>query len=305
MFKIRICSYGIFTLVVTAEIAVRFCGLVDFPIYNVDTEIGYIPKDNQDGKFLNRNDWYFNNRSMPTKLNWQADTGSENILLIGNSIIMGGNVFRQQDKLTQLIREHFGDHVFVWPVAVGGWSNVNEMVYLDRNPEVVATANYVAWEYMSGGLSRVTPWPSEYTFPTHKPIFAAWYVMRRYLVPRLFPFLQASELPVTGQITPQNVVNFDDELGRLTQAIKRHHAGFIWLYPKEDELAEARQGKEWLPERQKIQEIADKHGLRIVDIAAMPEWKSSLYCADRVHPTLEGNKTLAAILSREIAFDQQ
>ncbi len=211
----------------SVEIAARSAGLVDFPIYNVDPEIGYIPKENQSGAFLNKNDWYFNDKNMPIARNWQPSISPKNILLIGNSIIMGGNPFRQQDKLTPQLQARLGEKLFAWPLAAGGWTQVNEMVYLDRHPEITAKADYFAWEYMAGGLSQATPWQGEYVFPSHKPIIAAWYAARRYLLPRFFPSLHASELPVTGQINPNNLVKFDDELGKLAHIINRPHTGII------------------------------------------------------------------------------
>jgi hypothetical protein len=295
--KTKLIILSLCAVLVGVEIAVRMSGLVDFPIYSVDSEIGYIPKENQSGAFLNKNDWYFNDKNMPIEQNWQPNLSHKNILLIGNSIIMGGNPFRQKDKLTPQIQAHIGDQAFVWPLAAGGWTQVNEMVYLERHPEIIAKADFFAWEYMAGGLSQATPWQGEYVFPTHRPIVATLYVLRRYILPRFFSFLQASELPSTGKTNQANLVEFDDELEKLARSIKKPRTGIIWLYPKAAELEEARQGKEWLPERQEIKKLANKYSLKIVDVAAKPEWNESLYRKDGVHPTVEGNRVLAAILS--------
>jgi hypothetical protein len=53
----------------------------------------------------------------------------------------------------------------VWSVAAGGWTNVNEMVYLDRNPDVLQNADTVIVEHMGGGLAAANPWPGYYVFP--------------------------------------------------------------------------------------------------------------------------------------------
>ena len=34
-------------IIVTGEVGVRAFGMVDFPVYNIDKEIGYIAKENQ------------------------------------------------------------------------------------------------------------------------------------------------------------------------------------------------------------------------------------------------------------------
>jgi hypothetical protein len=66
----------------TAELATRTSGLSDFPIYDVDNRLGYIPKPDQAGRFLNKNSWFFNGKSMPTGKAWAPEL-CPNILQIG------------------------------------------------------------------------------------------------------------------------------------------------------------------------------------------------------------------------------
>jgi hypothetical protein len=58
--------------------------------------------------------------------------------LIGNSIVLGGNPFNHQDKLGPLLEKDLGGRYTIWSAAAGGWSNINEMTYLDRNTDVVS-----------------------------------------------------------------------------------------------------------------------------------------------------------------------
>ena len=51
-------------LAVLAEAGLRLAGVIDFPVYDTDEVIGYIPAPNQRGEFLNRNRWQINERSM-------------------------------------------------------------------------------------------------------------------------------------------------------------------------------------------------------------------------------------------------
>jgi len=62
-------------LLAGSEAAVRLAGMIDFPIYHVDQEIGYIPKPSQAGEFLNKNSWVFNDRSMGVAQAWAAGGG--------------------------------------------------------------------------------------------------------------------------------------------------------------------------------------------------------------------------------------
>jgi hypothetical protein len=289
--------------VVLVELLIRVCGLTDFPVYDVDNEIGYLPRAGQTGIFLRKNDWYFNDKNMPTPLNWDPAL-RPNILLIGNSIVMGGNPYRQQDKLAPQIQQRLGKRPVVWPIAANGWTQVNEMFYLGRHPEVVAETDYFAWEYMGGGLSAATPWAGEYVFPSHHPTFASWYVARRYIFPRIFDGKVGNELPATGAAGEENIKKFDLWVSALKYSAKRTHPGIIWFYPDVTQLGKARRGKEWLPERPTIERLAAKYRLRTVDIAASSKWNESLYRADGVHPTVEGNGVLAGILAEEFIKDQ-
>jgi len=88
-------------------------------------------------------------------------------------------------------------------------------------------------------------------------------------------------------------------LERLTQASGRRPAGVIFLYPDLNQLEMARAGKEWLPDRAEVQRVAARHGVVLIDLAAMPQWKPALY-KDGVHPSVEGNAVMATILASEI-----
>jgi len=282
-----------------SEISLRLVGLTDFPIYYIDSEIRYLPKPNQHGDFLNKNDWYFNDKSMPTDRTWSSDA-KRNIALIGNSIVMGGNPYRQSEKISPLINQSIDKEYFVWPIAVGGWTTENEIAYLDKNRDIERSIVFFAWEYMSGGLSQANSWAGGYVFPLKRPVVATWYVIRRYLIPRVIPGNLANELPAIGEPRADNTLKFDAKLTEFCQYGQDGCHGLIWLYPTKNELLRARNGGEWLPERELIRGIADKHGLKIVDLADYPAWVPALYRPDGVHPSVEGNAVLAGILSGEI-----
>jgi hypothetical protein len=250
---------------------------------------------------MNANDWYFNDKNMPIRENWNP-AGEKNVLLIGNSIVMGGNPYKQSDKLVSQIQTRLSVNNKVWPIAAGGWTQLNEIAYLKRHPELTAEAGYLAWEYMSGGLSRASPWRGDYVFPSKKPIYATWYFIRRYIFPQFMPAFLESELPATGDAEPANLDEFERELQALAGIINNGRSGIVWLYPSLAQLEMAKKGEEWLPERQKIEELAKRYRLRVVDVAARPEWSETLY-RDGVHPSVDGNKALASILASEIMRD--
>ena len=281
-----------------AEITVRYLGLISFPLYDKDKEIGYLAKANQQGVFMGRNDWFFNDKSMPIRAKFDVSK-HPNALLIGNSIIMGGNVYRQSDKVTDLIQIIVGSKLTLWPIANGGWTQSNEIVYLNRHPDVVNNTDLIAWEYMDGGLSGLNTWKGEYTFPTSNPVYATWYLFSKYIWLPYFASSNQSEIPRSG-IAQEDVTNeFEDELKRITQSMHKQKPGFIWLYPTASQLTMASSHKEWLNERLLIETIAKKYHLDVLDIAKCPEWNTSYY-RDGVHPTPGGNIVLAHIIAKEL-----
>lgn len=291
------CVVSLLLLLAASEGAIRASGLVDFPIYHVDPEIGYIPAPTQEGSFLRTHAWVFNDRSMGTASAWNPST-RPNILLIGNSVVMGGNPYDQKNKLGPLVQQGLEGYS-VWPIAAGGWTNVNETVYIERNPEIARSAHFFVWEYMSGGLSGLSHWRGEYVFPREHPAWAGWYVFRRYVWPRLY-HTNMSELPPTGAIDSENLKRFEAALTDLRRATGRNSPGLLFLYPKKAEYQLAMRGQEWLPERAAVERVAQAHGLKVVDIAREPEWNEGLYRDDGAHPTVQGNIVLAKIVTAAI-----
>jgi hypothetical protein len=287
---------------VTGEIGVRVLGMVDFPLFAVDEEIGYVPKPNQRGCFLNRRCWVFNDYSMGTTAAWSPNAHT-NILLIGNSIVMGGDHFDQPERLGPLLQTKLGDGFAVWPIASNGWTNVNEIVYFERHPDVLARANCVVWEFMRGGLSSRTPWAGQYVWPEERPLWALGYVLRRFILPRLF-HIDTHELPMQGAPDPRNLANFEATLARFARDTDGAHPDILFLYPDKEQLRLARSGGEWLPERRDLERLARQYHFKLVDIASYAQWTESLY-REETHPGTEGNRVLADILSTAIRESQQ
>ncbi|WP_342617493.1 hypothetical protein [Rhodoferax sp. GW822-FHT02A01] len=284
-------------LLVVAEGAVRLSGAVDFPIYSVDNEIGYLPAPNQSGKFLNRNSWVFNDRSMGTELAW-SPAKKRNLLLIGNSIVMGGNPYDQADKLGPLLQVKLGDKVTVWPIAAGAWTNVNQSVYLRRNPDVLRAADFFVWEYMNGGFSQLSPDRGQYVFPSERPLLATWYVLRRYVLPRFIAF-NMNELPPTGQSQQENVEQFERLVAEMSARKGNKVPGVLFMYPGKEEYIAMQKGTDYAPDRKELERIAATYGLKMIDVAKRPEWNVGLY-REGTHPTVAGNKVLAEILATTI-----
>jgi hypothetical protein len=289
---------AVLALGIAAEILLRLVGAVDFPVYSVDDGIGYAIRPNQAGAFFRTHSWVFNDRSMGTAAMWDP-TKRPNLLLIGNSIVMGGNPYQQPEKLGPLVQSELGDRVAVWPIAVGGWTEVNETVYLERNPDVASSAEFFVWIVLRGGLSQLSQWRGDYVFPRERPWSATWFVVRRYVLPRFMSF-NMSELPPQGVSTTENLNRFEGMIATLSQATGRRVPGVLVLYPRDEDLMAARRGNEWLPERPELEGIAAKYGMRILDLTKRVEWNSTHY-RDGTHPTVEGNRLLAHIVADTVS----
>ncbi|MGA2637252.1 hypothetical protein [Methylocella sp.] len=87
-----------------SEIVLRIAGFGSFPIYDVDNDLKYIPSANQAGAFLDRHRWAFNDRHMGNTVNWSPESHPD-VLLIGNSIVMGGLPFDRDQKLGALLQQ--------------------------------------------------------------------------------------------------------------------------------------------------------------------------------------------------------
>lgn len=161
-----------------AEVGVRVAGLVDFPLYDADANIGYIPKANQRGSFLNKNDWVINDKHMGAEAFVPDPAG--NILLVGDSIVWGGNPYAKADRLGSRLQALVKGKV--WPIAAGSWSLQNQLTYLNANPDVVSQMDTIAFVLNSGDLGPPSSWNCSLTHQRERPAVALVYLAKKYLL---------------------------------------------------------------------------------------------------------------------------
>ncbi|MGH6822913.1 MAG: SGNH/GDSL hydrolase family protein [Methylocella sp.] len=280
-------------LLISSEIYLRYAGYGSYPIYDVDNDIRYIPAANQHGRFRNLYTWFFNNRHMGNILNWSPEI-HPNLLLIGNSIVLGGNTFTPEDKLGPLLAKDLGGRSTVWSVAAGGWTNVNVMTYLDRNADVLHNADAVIIEYAENHLIAPAAWPGYYIYPDHKPWILTGYIFSRAVRRRLAGagFLHF-ESPPTGMPDAAQLQRFKE----LVTSLAKQHKIVIFNYPR---LKNLQNKSAWLEVVAPIESLCRTTMAKCVDIAQAPAWNERAYTSDGIHPTVEGNKILASILANAI-----
>jgi len=286
-------AIALLALLLATEVAIRLKGWVDFPIYIRDPRFGYFPASQQSGTFRNRNHWVFNDQGMGVAAAWQPSERTD-ILLIGNSIVSGGNAYDQPEKLTSRLQEKLGQHCAAWPVAAGGWATVNSARYLEAHPDLIEKSDFFVWQLMTGQMDGASPWLGETRFPTSHPVWATGYVLRKFWSERSTSINDAvsEQSPDAGK----NYDEFETLIQKLAARSQQSPRGIILAYPTLGQLRLARQGRDWLPDRQRLERLAKVNDVLLLDLAALPAWTEGMYW-DEVHLNPFGNVVLASMLS--------
>ena len=292
--RVKIALACLAVIAISSEIGLRLAGAGSYPLYDIDDEIKYIPSANQHGTYFNRYAWHFNDRHMASSSNWSAEK-HPNLVLVGNSIVLGGNRSKHDEKLGALLEKELAGRYIVWPVAASGWSNINEMAYLDRNVDVLRNADAVIIEFMEGGLSLTGTWPGYDVFPDERPWLLTAHILREIWLSHLAQetFRDFGVLPEIGMPDKRELERFKT----LVTNIVKERKLVIFLYPTVTNL---RNKSQWQRPIAPVVEICRVTAAKCVDIAQVPAWNESAYFIDGVHQTAEGTKILASILARAV-----
>ena len=280
-------------LALLAEAGLRLAGVIDFPVYDTDEVIGYIPAPNQRGEFLNRNRWQINERSMGSE-HWQPH-GQRDLLLLGDSIVWGGNPLNQIDKFGPQLQESIPQWR-VWSASAGSWSVLNQIAYLDRYPDVQREVDVVVWVLNTGDLARQSSqWASDSIHPRNRPHSALWYATEKYLVPRLAT-ATSNQQPATTMPDMIAASTADQLHTRLVQLTGKRV--LIVLYPNKTELSSTT--PHYLAFRQALRSAMGSC-CDWLEVREHPMWNAGLY-RDSIHPTPEGNRVLASLIAKQLAL---
>lgn len=266
------------------EAALRWSGVIDFPLYEADATIGYIPKASQRGSFLNRNDWVVNERHMGAERFAPGPEG--NVLLVGDSVVWGGNPYARDERLGPQLQQMTRKRV--WPIAAGSWGLQNELTYLAANADVVAAVDTVVLVLNSGDFAEPSSWTCELSHPRERPLSAAWYVARKYVIKEECGSASPADLTVQPR----------DPLQMLSAFVAAHPAKrlIVFLYPEKSEVLNeaAMAGR-----LERFGPALVAAGVKeVVSVGRDPRWRQreTMY-RDAVHPTAEGNRVLARLIA--------
>lgn len=268
-----------------AEGGVRTFGLVDFPLYEANAQIGYIPAANQQGSFLNKNDWQFNALHMGAPA--FEPNPERDVLLLGDSLVLGGNPYRAPERLgpsLQTLMQVKGQLGQVWPIAAGSWALRNELAFLRLNPQVPSSVKAVVLVLNSGDFESASSWSCELTHPRTRPTVALWYLFNKYV----YAYERCGDIPANLQVQPGNLA---EEL-QAFMTVYGAKTTFI-LYPGKDEQADSAIEAKGFAAGEALLQAAG--ATRIVHLQQDARWQSHLY-KDGIHPTAKGNLVLAQVI---------
>ena len=273
-----------------AEVLVRGLGFINFPLYDANAVVGYIPAARQQGSFLNRNKWEFNSLHMGAAE--FTPSAALDVLLIGDSIVFGGNSYQHQAQLgpaLQAILQSSHPGGAVWPISAGSWALRNELAWLRTNPQVVARVDRVLFVVNSGDFGEATSWNCEATHPRKKPVFALGYLFNKYV----FAFVRCGRIPNELKVPPGNLA------AELTLFLNTYGDKTLFvLYPDRAEALNAALAESHFAPY--IALLKSSGARNIFQLAGNERLQASFY-KDDIHPTPEGNQVLAGILARWIA----
>lgn len=275
---------GAAATLIVAEIGVRAIGLTDFPLYEASKDIGYIPQANQQGRFLNKNEWAFNNEHMgsgPFQPSDAVDT-----LLIGDSIVLGGNPFTTAERLGPRLQALIGGKV--WPISAGSWALRNELTYLRAHKDVVAQVDRLVFVLNSGDFGEASSWSCELTHPLSRPIFSTYYLAQRYGT----SVDKCGTTPAELQVPPGDAFQ---ELAAFLRGTGKQV--IVFLYPDKAELISQTQLQEKLTHHiPALRQAGVQHIFLVSDDS---RWTPSAY-KDTIHPSVQATQTLASIMADKL-----
>jgi len=270
----------------SAEVLVRALGMVDFPLYEANAQIGYIPAASQQGSFLNRNRWEFNSLHMGAP---EFKPGAAlNVLLVGDSVVFGGNGYREPDRLGPALQARLQQHAgegAVWPISAGSWALRNELAWLRQNPQVPAQVDRVLFVLNTGDFGEASSWACEATHPKARPAVALWYLFNKYV----YAFEKCGSVPAGLQVPPGDLAA---ELNAFL-AVHGDKAVFV-LYPDRPETQDPALAQAHFAAGRAL--LASAGARKVVPLTGDARWRTDYY-KDGIHPTPEGNQVLARILA--------
>ena len=268
--------------------------MTDFPVYDTGPMIGYLPSPNQQGNFLNKNRWSINEKSQCSP-KWEPDKKPD-VLVIGDSVVWGGNPLDDSNKLGYQLQNRLPDHS-VWSAAAGSLAIPNLVAYTDRFPDVPSRMEHIIWVVNAGDYGERTQWATDRSHPRSRPLWGTWYLANKYV---FFPIL-SKRRAVSKSRPPEVSEETLNLLRKKIQEISSDDDGprHVIAFYSGKELINGTANMELVEREAKCLSLTHEclGGLcEIIVIQDDERWNDSLY-RDAIHPSADGNSVLADILA--------
>ena len=181
-------------LIIAAQLAAKYyLGLGNPPLYILDSKIGYLLKPNQ-------NLYRFGNHFLTNEYSMRSNDFSKlkknknelRILVIGDSVINGGNPTDQNNLATTILQKRLSKKLnrklIVANISTGGWNPRNEYEYIKKYGFFDADIVFIVVSSHDFRNGPKTIKLNNNTFPHTKPFSALTEGITRYL-PRYLPKL--------------------------------------------------------------------------------------------------------------------
>lgn len=279
----------ILVIATTAEGFVRVIGAVDFPLYSVDRHVGYWPKSNQNGEFLSVNSWVFNDIGMGVENTFSPRKDVVDVLLVGDSIVLGGNTMKQPEKLGPRLTSISGKQY--WPISAGSWSLINQVRFLKRNIQILEQVDEIDFVVNSGDFGSPSSWVCEQIHPTKPPDIALVYLFNKYLRRNQLCSSVNTAMQVEDGVWQTELKDLLD-LPQLKGKPVR-----FWLYPNRVESLDyallANSLELRTPELKSL-----KIGVAVYSLARNNSWRMVSY-VDSIHIDAPGTAIMAEIINKK------
>jgi hypothetical protein len=251
-----------------AEVGLRLSGMADVPLYRPDPHYGYIPVANQSGAWCNRMRWTYNGLSMGVAEPFRPG----GVLLIGDSIVNGGNRADQSQRVGPQLETMIGQDV--WPVSAKSWALLNELAWMRRNPQVVRDVGRIVIVLNPEDFEEPSVWTSDPNRPDHAPVSQAFFLLDRFVL-----------TPLRGEpVKPKSGRDWRAEFAAFRRATNKPVLVVLYSGRGPDTIERA----------------APDLGPDVLIVKQDPRWKGVTF-ADDLHIEPSGNALLARLIAERLA----
>ncbi|MEH2411338.1 SGNH/GDSL hydrolase family protein [Nostoc sp.] len=239
-------------------------------------------------------------------------------MMIGDSILNGGNPTDQQQTITEIFKFKLlavGHPAEVLNTSAGSWGIGNHLGYLREFGTL--ESDVVVLEIGTNDLAQPTSTSAivgnDPNFPTHPPLFAIQEAWTRYTWPRLLQIFKIGSAPSDFPLTPSSAQpdrQFQQNMQNLKTTVQLVRIQkipiFVLFVPQLSNLVPSNN-----PPKYKLEFIQQLKFLQVPLIDAQSEWstlpskKVETLFRDDIHPNESGNQALANLLFQQLCVAGQ